>query len=388
MSSEDNYGIPATIPEGEDADKWGMDEYGAYRIDDRAWSMNEIRDHPLFMEDVPSDISDNPHLLALQSILYDGNTPEQMAEHFKNLGNEAFRSSTNKVSSQNALMAYTKGLEMDCKDNVLNAVLHSNRAAVSMRIKQNDKAVDDCRRAIKLDPKNMKAYYRGAKSSEALGLTEQALKFCKGALQLKADDAELKQMLAKYEKQFKKEQEEHELRRKVEASEAQKFEASAASVRSVLAERSSTLGPVLFDVAMYFQGRLPEPKLVTVEADEAPAIEWPLLLLYDETSQSDFVETFDERCTLNDQFELMFPKDRRVDWDEEGKYTWDRLVCYLEHYRSESGTATELRRIDPGQPLYAGLENMRVPQCLTLHVLVNKTGAHESFCREHHLPMP
>ncbi|CAK0859173.1 unnamed protein product [Prorocentrum cordatum] len=41
----------------------------------------------------------------------------EMAEHFRKLGNEAFRLSTGKIASQNALLAYTKeGLEMECKD--------------------------------------------------------------------------------------------------------------------------------------------------------------------------------------------------------------------------------------------------------------------------------
>merc|ERR1719282_1686603 len=104
-------------------------------------------------------------------------------------------------------MAYTKGLEMECKDKALNSQLHSNRAAVSMRMKANDKAIDDCRRAIELDPKNTKAWYRGAKASEALGLTEQGLKFCKGALEASPDDEQLKKLQSKFKKQFAQEQE-------------------------------------------------------------------------------------------------------------------------------------------------------------------------------------
>ena len=29
-------------------------------------------------------------------------------------------------------------------------------------------------------------------------------------------------------------------------------------------------------------------------------VEWPMLLLYDEANQSDFVAAFDERCALED----------------------------------------------------------------------------------------
>merc|ERR1719230_626724 len=132
----------------------------------------------MFMEDMPRNIDDNPYLLALQNLLYEGKTMEGMAEYFKNLGNEAFRMSTNAVATKNALQAYTKGLEMECADSKINSQLHSNRAAVSIRLKEYDKAVDDCRKAIKLDPSNVKAIFRAAKASEALGLTSQALEFC------------------------------------------------------------------------------------------------------------------------------------------------------------------------------------------------------------------
>lgn len=368
----------------EDGVKWGEDKLGKYKIFEKAWTMNEIRDHPMFMEDVPSDISDNPHLLALQNLIYDGQTPEELAEHFRQLGNEAFRSSTNKVSSQNALLAYTKGLEMECKDKALNSQLHSNRAAVSIRMKANDKAIDDCRRAIELDSKNTKAWFRGATASEALGLTGQALKFCMGALESSPDDQQLKRFQSKLKKQLAKEEEEHRQRRKAEAEAQQENSMATSSVKAVLEKRNVQVGPILFDVAMYFQGRQPQPQL---SDDSADAVQWPLLMLYDETCQSDFVEVFDERCTLNEQFENMFPKDRRVDWDEEGKYVWDRLVAYLEYYPG-SGSGTRMFRVKTEEPLTAALDNIHVPKVLSLHVLVGGTGAHESFCREHHLPAP
>lgn len=364
--------------------KWGEDEYGSYKINDKIWTMNEIRDLPLFMEDVPMDISDNPHLLALQNLVYDGNSQEEMAEHFKNLGNEAFRSSTNKISSKNALLSYTKGLEMECKDDALNSQLHSNRAAVSMRLKQNDKAMDDCRRAVKLDPKNTKAYYRGAKASEAMGLTQQAITFCHGALELKPDDKELLQINRRLKEQLEKEEKEHDERRKCEVTCNQQFSSSRSAVVNVLESRNCELGPVIFDLAMYFHGRIPEPNLM----EDAPdAVGWPLLLLYDETCQSDFVEVFDERCELHEQFQIMFPGDRFADWDQDEKYVWDKLVGYMEFYKGK-GKESDMRRIPLNVPLQDSLRGVRIPQCLVLHVLVDKSGAHASFCTENHLAMP
>merc|ERR1740130_776292 len=109
---------------------------------------------------MPSDISDNPHLLAMQSMVYDGQTMEEMAEHFKKLGNDAFRMSpATPISNMNALLMYSKALEMECTDKALNSQLYSNRAAV------------------RLDTKNAKASYRAAKAADGQGLTTQAIAF-------------------------------------------------------------------------------------------------------------------------------------------------------------------------------------------------------------------
>merc|ERR1712013_385036 len=98
------------------------------------------------------------------------------------------------------------------------------------------------------------------------------------------------------------------------------------------------------------------------------AVHWPLLMLYDETSQSDFVETFDNRCALEDQLQLMFPEDRPVEWDEEGKYAWNRLVCYLECYMADEGDESKLLRVATDAALLESLHGLRVPPCLVFHV--------------------
>mmetsp|Transcript_110255 Transcript_110255/g.299079 ORF Transcript_110255/g.299079 Transcript_110255/m.299079 type:complete len:380 (+) Transcript_110255:106-1245(+) len=363
--------------------RYGEDEFGEYRIDDRVWTMNEIRDHPLFMEDVPRDISDNPELLALQSLVYDGNTDEEMAEHFRKLGNEAFRLSTGKIASQNALLAYTKGLEMECKDGTLNSQLYSNRAAVSLRVGEYQKAVDDCRRAILQDPANIKARFRGAKASEALGLTSQAIRFCDGALALSPAEKEVLQLRERLARQLAKEEKGRQDTRQAERGVAMAQNVSDAAAVGQLEGRGLSLGPLLYDVGMYVAYGKPKPKT----ASDGGAIEWPMLMLYDEVSQSDFVETFDERCTLGEQLQLMFPPDRPVEWDSEGKYQHTQLVVFLEFFAEAEGVETRMARVDLDAPLADALARVeRVSPCLPLHVLVRHSPALRHFCEEHSLP--
>lgn len=358
----------------------GIDEFGPYRTQ-RIWSMNEIRDHPLFMEDVPRDIEDNPHLLALQSLIYEDKTQEEVVDHFKNLGNEALKSSNNKVSLQNALLCYTRGLEEECDDKCLKSQLHSNRALVSYRMKEYDKAVNDCRSALQLDPRNMKAYWRATQASEALLLTAQALAFCNEALKISPEENESLKVRNRLQKVLEHENQERDRARQAADRAAKEKSGADSVVQAVLQSRGVRIGPCLFDMSMYTPKGAPRPVLAS---DDDSAVVWPLLFMYDETSQSDFVESFDERCTLSDQLQIMFPADRQVEWDVEGKYVWDRLAAYLEYY-PDGHRDTRVKRVDTSDPLANVLKDLCLPPCLSLHMMANGSPFHRNYCQSHDL---
>ncbi|CAK9067880.1 unnamed protein product [Durusdinium trenchii] len=318
----------------DDGNMWGEDELGRYRIDNRVWTWNEIQEHPLFMKDIPSDprdIDNYPMLTALQSVLYDDQTPEEVAENFRKQGNEAMKFQASKIALMNALTFYTRGIEMECKDAKLNSVLHSNRAAVGLKMGEYLKVVDDCRHAVRLDPSNLKAWFRGAQASEAMGLAEQGLKFCQGALKIDPKEPEVVRVQKQLQVKLESQKDAQAEMRKVDAREKDERKAKASAVESFLQLRGCRLGPVLFDMSMYRMangGLTPHPMLVGEDPDMT--VEWPMLLLYDEVNQSDFVAAFDERYALEDQLQMMFPEDRHVEWDEQGKYVWSRLAAYLE----------------------------------------------------------
>lgn len=385
MTAPGTGAVVETSPEDEEL-QWAEDEFGKYRLNDEVWTMNQIRDHPLFMEDMPRDISDNPNLLALQSLIYDGQSQEEMAEHFKKMGNEAFRiSPATPVSAQNALACYTKALEMECENKALNSQLHSNRAAISLRLNEYHQAVNDCRVALRLDPDNHKASYRGAKACEAQGLTLQALAFVSHSLRYKPDEKELVDMKKRLELRLKREEQAREHDRQLLEKAAEEQRAADLTAKLVLEAGLVHLGPPMWDMTQYCRGAPPQPRLAREGEDEAgdgKAIVWALLLLYDETSQSDFVECFDDRCALEEQLQVMFPSDSKVDWDEDGKYTWDRLVVYLECYAGMEGKATHLVKLATDSRLMEQLKGRRVPPSLILHVFVADTPAHSHFCSD------
>eukprot|EP00933_Yihiella_yeosuensis_P083710 TRINITY_DN97964_c0_g1_i1.p1 TRINITY_DN97964_c0_g1~~TRINITY_DN97964_c0_g1_i1.p1 ORF type:complete len:403 (-),score=101.60 TRINITY_DN97964_c0_g1_i1:110-1270(-) len=361
---------------------WGEDEYGRYKIDDNVWTMNEIRDHPLFMEDMPRDITENPHLVALQSLLYDGQSAEESAEHFKNQGNEAMKFTGSHVALQNALAYYTKGLEMECKDEKLNSVLHSNRAAVSLKLGEWVKCVEDCRIAIRKNSDNLKAYFRAARASEALSLAKQGLLFCDGALKISPKEPDLLRLQKQLLEMKKKQDASAEEMLAKDRKEAEEKAADDAAVVEFLAMRGASLGPLLFDMAMYklsSGGRPPAP--IVIEDEDGPGIQWPLLLLYDEYNQTDFVKTFDERLCFQEQLRVMFPEDGHIEWDHQNKYELDKLVAYMEYYPKEESSDSTLTEVDLTAPVWQILQEKRIPPCLVFHVMVGGSPAHTVFVK-------
>jgi tetratricopeptide (TPR) repeat protein len=55
-----------------------------------------------------------------------------------------------------AITAYTKGLDVQCGDSIIETVLLSNRAQVHLQLGNDRNALEDSLRAMKLDTKNVK----------------------------------------------------------------------------------------------------------------------------------------------------------------------------------------------------------------------------------------
>eukprot|EP00448_Togula_jolla_P022279 CAMPEP_0170586598 /NCGR_PEP_ID=MMETSP0224-20130122/9830_1 /TAXON_ID=285029 /ORGANISM="Togula jolla, Strain CCCM 725" /LENGTH=360 /DNA_ID=CAMNT_0010910155 /DNA_START=6 /DNA_END=1088 /DNA_ORIENTATION=+ len=115
------------------------------------------------------------------------------AEAHKKKGNERLKDGT-KSAAREAMECFTLGIEVRCNDAVLNGQLYSNRAHVRILLRQFVEAVDDCRRAIEYDPRNMKAYWRAAKASLHLDLFQNAVEFCDAGLQYEPSDADLQKL--------------------------------------------------------------------------------------------------------------------------------------------------------------------------------------------------
>jgi len=130
-------------------------------------------------------------------LLYDG-TPDEVAENFKNQGNDLFRQG--RAHYKDAMEFYKKGLATKC-NNVIRATLLCNQAAIHIENQNYRMANEDCKEAIKLDPTNVKAFYRLTKGHHLLEKYEEALEYCRQGLKV---DPKNMSLLGEEEKLVKK----------------------------------------------------------------------------------------------------------------------------------------------------------------------------------------
>lgn len=78
----------------------------------------------------------------------------------KELGNQAFKGG----KWQDAYDLYTESLTIDQNNKTMNAALYFNRATTCSKLNKLDDCIEDCTKAIDLDPNYIKAYLRRAKS--------------------------------------------------------------------------------------------------------------------------------------------------------------------------------------------------------------------------------
>src|SRR5271163_562351 len=125
MDSEPGQGnVPSTTP----ALPPGLAELNSVP---RAEFLKEMQRHPLFMQTLdPNDAGENVELEALKALAYEG-TPLEIAQNFKEQGNEAY----SEKRFRDALEFYSKGLAAKSGDPTLERLLLLNRAAVNLELR-------------------------------------------------------------------------------------------------------------------------------------------------------------------------------------------------------------------------------------------------------------
>ncbi|KAL2371544.1 tetratricopeptide repeat domain-containing protein [Blastomyces gilchristii SLH14081] len=287
---------------------------------------------PLFMTDLSKATDgdeENIGLEAIRALQYEG-TRAEVAQGLRESGNEVTREkkwSDGKEFYTKAIAVLTgenKWEKSDdpegdlVKEREIAEACYSNRALCNLELKNYRSTTLDCASALKLNPKNVKAYYRSTCALFALDKIPEAEDTCARGLTLDPSNKSLQSMSAKISAR-KSVLEEIAAKRRAEEERARKEKLilnTALRAREIKI-RTSDRPPELEDAAIHLSPDPLSPKSTLV---------FPSVFLYPMDAQSDFVKAFAETETIGDHLSYIFP----LPWDSRQEYKLDSVDCFME----------------------------------------------------------
>ncbi|CAM4853379.1 unnamed protein product [Rotaria socialis] len=231
------------------------------------------------------------------------------AKKFKDEGNKYY----GYKKYRNAILAYTEGIKQRCSDPTINAVLFCNRATANFYLGNYRSALHDCVFSRKCKSDHLKAFIKGAES-----FFYSCLMFSNNNAQL----IEMRDRSAKLQKEKERDERKQQGRERKQKSEHEKV-LNAIRERNIHLQKDPSID--IFDISS-------NPAGSCVQLNETDqTLTFPVVFLYPEYAQTDYVKTFHENTRLIEQLSVLF--ESLAPWDEEGKYTLDRIAIYYEDRR-------------------------------------------------------
>ncbi|NXD77264.1 TTC4 protein, partial [Halcyon senegalensis] len=278
-----------------------------------------------------------------------------------NEGNEYFR----EKDYRRAVIAYTEGLRKKSEDPELNAVLHANRGAAEFYLGNYRSALNDAIQAKKLKPTHLKAIIRGALCHMELKNFSEAIAWCEEGLRIDSKEKKLVEMRAKADK----------LKRDTTCPVTDCYFFCSYSphhtwlgfevwffLLPTLQERNIKLVFEPSDEEEELSDGLAEISLdgfhsnsatgTKVHLDADGNLNWPVLFLYPEHEQTDFIAAFHENSRFIDHLMVMFAE--LPPWDLERKYLPSNLELYF-----EDEERAEMYELNPEHTLLQVLQHKR-----------------------------
>ncbi|VDM30870.1 unnamed protein product [Hydatigera taeniaeformis] len=299
----------------------------------------EIFSHPFFARSA-EDMEGNPAYEALRALKYESDDPNANAESFREEGNYYVK----QKNYEKAITAYTGGILAKPTDKKILAVLYTNRGIAQAMIKNHGSCVKDCNWAIKQDPTHLKAYLQAAKSLMVLSKPAEAVKVCEAGLKVVANNKTLLELKAKATD--------------LQAAMTIKDEDKQSAVKESHCKLSGAFKQlaargIVIDFEQPPVG-LPDHAAVEISFDHMNLIHWPVLFMYPEFSQTDFVQDVAEYLTIRECLKHVLNPSEPPPWDRERAYTTSEkeLEVYFEDTKFAkqmvkvpiSRTITELTR--------------------------------------------
>ncbi|KAH6687729.1 hypothetical protein F5X68DRAFT_206156 [Plectosphaerella plurivora] len=306
----------------------------------------DLRTSPLFMNELDPD---SEQVQALQALAFEG-TPLENSLSFKDQGNECFTARRH----ADAREFYTKGIDLlaplerrrrkgektthmetvegddereieveDDEDDIKKQratleALYVNRAACALELKNYRACWLDCGHALLLNPRNVKAYYRSSRALLSVGRLAEADDAAKRGitidpsnkpLQIVARDVTTALEAADRKRRADEEREASERRKKATLEAALK----ARNFRT----RSTGAPPEMGDARV---------RLVPDEEDPRSSVVVPVVLMYPNDMETDFIQAFGETDSIGDHLGYVFP----LPWDTKKRYTPAGVECFVE----------------------------------------------------------
>jgi tetratricopeptide (TPR) repeat protein len=305
----------------------------------------DLNKSPLFM----TTLEENDEVAALQALAYEG-TPLENAADFKQRGNECFA----EKKFADAREFYGKGIAIlageesrrargepaaphetmedggdqedpdapgtIAKQRNLLETLYVNRAQCQLLLRNYRSCIQDCGGALRLNPRNVKAYWKSAKALLAVNRIDEADDACARGLEIDGSNLQLKAL--------------------AEEIKAHSAGVAAKQQKDLARIRQERRRELLVKAALLARGikrrftaaKAPpaesEMKIALVPDPDDPhsSLTFPVVLLYPVDMQSDWIRAFAETDSLEQHFAYVFP----LPWDKNGAYTAAGVECYME----------------------------------------------------------
>lgn len=277
----------------------------------------DLRSHPAFAKSL-EDMQDSPAFQALQALKYESENPNENAQSYKEEGNYYVE----RGEFGKAVTAYGGGIAAQPTDKKLLAVLYTNRGIAQARMKNYGSCVQDCRSAIKCDASHTKAYVQAAKTLILLSKYKEAVEMCTAGLEVSPSNEVLIDLKRKSE----------ELETKSASKEAAKQSAIKNNcLQLVDAFKQLTSRGIVINMELPPVG-LPESAGVQISFDHLNKIHWPVLFMYPEFGQTDFVQDVAEYVTIKHCLSQLLTPSDPPPWDVDKHYTtsMDELEIFYE----------------------------------------------------------
>ncbi|EGV61853.1 HSP70/90 co-chaperone [Yamadazyma tenuis] len=283
--------------------------------------MEELNRLPFFMttlDETDGDGGDNVNLEALRSLAYEGE-PHEIAENFKNQGNDHYKAKNYKT----AVEFYTKGLDVECDRKDINQALYLNRAACNLELKNYRRCIEDCKKVLLADEKNVKACYRSGRALFAVARLDEAKQVLEYGLTIDSENRPMKEVLEKVVAKQKQIQATKERKEREEKEKEMKHTIlmHAMKLRHMMVIKSRRPAELLEQATI----RLEDP------ADYESQLVFPAMVLYPTTDEFDFVQEIGELTTPNELLTTVLERPASFFEDPKHKnFSVKNMQCFLE----------------------------------------------------------